>query len=518
MEGTSSIKASDIDFDQFRLRRFVEKLIDLGEVEIHEEPVSLLDVSRIIEASPKASLFRKVGPEQVELVGAVSGSRSRLAAALGVDSRDIAREYAARMEQPQPVVEVASSDAPVHQRVLKGNDVDLTRLPFHLQHEFDGGAYLTSGIDYLLDPATGKPNSGCRRLMLRSRDTMQANLTQPSDLRNIYVGCVERGEKLPCSYVVGSHPLDFLAAGLRLPVDEFGLVASLRGAPVPMVKGITNNVPVPADAELVIEGYFDEQGYREIEGPYGEFNGYYGAPHIDPVFHATAITMREDALHQTMLHAGRMLSWTDSGNLGAINTETAVWRTLRGAHIEPTAVRSMPSANGRQHIRVAIPRSATGQARRVMSALFAIPYIKHVFVVDDDIDVFSDEAVEWAMATRFRADRDMFVESGFPAFYMEPEISDDGTMTKAGFDLTLPYGKADTVDNWIAVAPVLEPKARFQTVRQALDSGPMFFSQLVESLGSDDGREISVELHALREEGVLTRLDNGEWALQTTDS
>ena len=86
MEGTSSIKASDIDFDQFRLRRFVEKLIDLGEVEIHEEPVSLLDVSRIIEASPKASLFRKVGPEQVELVGAVSGSRSRLAAALGVDS------------------------------------------------------------------------------------------------------------------------------------------------------------------------------------------------------------------------------------------------------------------------------------------------------------------------------------------------------------------------------------------------------------------------------------------------
>ena len=70
---------------------------------------------------------------------------------------------------------------------------------------------------------------------------------------------------------------------------------------------------------------------------------------------------------------------------------------------------------------------------------------------------------------------------------------------------------------WIAVAPVIEPKARFQTVRQALESGPMFFSQLVESLGSDDGREISVELHALREEGVLTRLDNGEWALQTID-
>ncbi len=515
MEGT--VRASDIDFDRFRLRRFVERLIAIGEVDVHEDPVALVDVSRIIEASPRASLFRKAGPEQVELVGAVSGSRTRLAAALGVDARDIAREYAARMDRTQPVVDIPSQDAPVHQRILTGDAVDLTRLPFHLQHRFDGGAYLTSGIDYVIDPATGKPNTGCRRLMLRSRTTMQANLTQPSDMRTIYLGCVERGERLPCSYVVGSHPIDFLAAGLRLPVDEFGLVASLRGQPVPMVKGVTNGVPVPADAELVIEGYFDELGYREIEGPYGEFNGYYGAPHIDPVFHATAITMREDVLHQTMLHAGRMLGRTDSGNLGAINSETAVWKALRGAHIEPVAVRSMPSANGRQHIRVAIPRMGTGHARRVMSALFPIPWVKHVFVVDEDIDVFNDEAVEWAMATRFRADRDMFVESGFPAFYMEPEISDDGTMTKAGFDLTLPYGKADTVGNWIAEAPEIAPKPRFQTVRQALESGPMFFADLIEALGSDDGREISLDLHALREEGVLDRLENGEWVLKGED-
>jgi UbiD family decarboxylase len=317
--------------------------------------------------------------------------------------------------------------------------------------------------------------------------------------------------------VIGSHPLDFLAAGLRLPVNEFGLVASLRGEPIPMVKGVTNDVPVPADAEVVIEGYFDELGYREVEGPYGEFNGFYGAPHIDPVFHATAITMRHDALHQTMLHSGRLLSRTDSGNLGAINSEVAVWRALRAIHLEPAAVRSMPTANGRQHIRVAIARTGPGHARRAISALFAIPYVKHVFVVDDDIDVFSDEQVEWAMSTRFRPDRDMVVERGFPAFYMEPLPDPDGTMVKAGFDLTEPYGRADTVDNWIAVAPELKPAPRFQTVRQALESGPLFFSQLMEAMGSDDGRELAMELHALREEGVLDRLGNGEWTLKTKD-
>jgi 3-polyprenyl-4-hydroxybenzoate decarboxylase len=175
----------------------------------------------------------------------------------------------------------------------------------------------------------------------------------------------------------------------------------------------------------------------------------------------------------------------------------------------------MPSANGRQHIRVALPRAGgRGQARRAISALFAIPYVKHVFVVDDDIDVFSDEQVEWAMATRFRADRDLMVQDGFPPFYMEPMVAEDGTMTKAGFDLTEPWGKADTVGNWIAVAPRLKPAPRYQTVRQALEAGPMFFYQLMEALGSDDGREISLELHALREEGVLDRLDNGEWTLK----
>jgi hypothetical protein len=93
-------------------------------------------------------------------------------------------------------------------------------------------------------------------------------------------------------------------------------------------------------------------------------------------------------------------------------------------------------------------------------------------------------------------------------------VAEDGTMTKAGFDLTEPWDKADTVGNWIAVAPRLRPTPRYQNVRQALEAGPMFFSQLMEALGSDDGREIALELHELREEGALDRLENGEWTLK----
>ena len=109
-----------------------------------------------------------------------------------------------------------------------------------------------------------------------------------------------RGEKLPVTFTVGAHPLDFFAATTRQPGDELALVASFRGEPAPVVKSLTNDILVPADAEMTLEGYLDERGYVEPEGPFGEYMGYYGAIHMDPVFHCTAITMRRDVLHHTL--------------------------------------------------------------------------------------------------------------------------------------------------------------------------------------------------------------------------
>ncbi|MBF8254824.1 MAG: hypothetical protein HW373_1519, partial [Deltaproteobacteria bacterium] len=223
----------DIDMNQFRLRTFVDKLIDMGEVEIHDEPVPLSEISRICEATPKAVLFRKAGPEQVELVSSVAGGRRRLAGAW--------KEYLKRLESPQPVVKVTSGEAPVHEIVIQGDDVDLSKLPFHPQHELDGGTYLASGIDYTIDPETGVTNVGCRRLSLRNRRELGINVTAPSDLKRIYSNAAARGQRLPISLAVGSHPLDFMAATMRIPTDEVTLVATLRGARLPLVKCVTND-------------------------------------------------------------------------------------------------------------------------------------------------------------------------------------------------------------------------------------------------------------------------------------
>ena len=143
--------------------------------------------------------------------------------------------------------------------------------------------------------------------MLRGPRNAGIDLIAPSDLRAIYMEAVARKEPLPVAYVVGAHPADYMAAMFAIPgVDEFDVIGAVRGAPVPMVKCVTNDIRVPADAEYVLEGYLDPRGHTEPEGPYGEYVGYYGVVKRNPLFRLTAITHRKDALFQTATIGGRL--------------------------------------------------------------------------------------------------------------------------------------------------------------------------------------------------------------------
>ena len=215
------------------------------------------------------------------------------------------------------------------------------------------------------------------------------------------------------SFVVGAHPIDHVAGVMRLPIDELGIVASLRDAPLAVVKCVTNDIRVPADAEYVLEGYLDERGHVEPEGPYGEFLGYYGAVKRNPVFHLTAITRRNDALFQTSTIGGRTMGRTDTAQLSALRTEVMIWRALEGAVREPVNVYATTSSGGAFNVRVALRQRVPGEARNAITAcLGALANCKNVFVVDPDVDIFSDEQMDWAMATRFQPDRDLVVMSG----------------------------------------------------------------------------------------------------------
>src|SRR5262249_10406696 len=424
--GTGSIRSAGIarglDLEKHRLRRFVERLIDMGEVDVHDDPVPLTALSEMIEASEQAQLFRRAGPERVEIVAKTAGSRKRLAAAFDTTEKQEGQTYFERLSIPQEIIEIPSADAPVHQVVMEGTDVDLTRLPFHPQHAFDGSSYISSAIDYTVDPISGRRNVGCRRLSLRNRYEAGTNVTAPSDLKRVYTACVARRERLPVTFTVGVHPVDFFAATTRREGDELAMVASLRGEPTAVVKSVTNDILVPADAEMTLEGYFDERGYVEPEGPYGEYMGYYGAIHMNPVFRCTAITMRHDVLHHTVLHGSAfVLEQTDAGVIFAVQVEAAAMNVLRQAVREPLAVYLLPVSGGMNTLRVSIREHSEGEARKAITALFeAIRPLKHIYVFDDDIDIHDHHQVEWALGTRFQADRDLVIKTGMMGMTMDP--------------------------------------------------------------------------------------------------
>ena len=509
---------TEFDFDKFRLRTFVDRLIEMGEVEIHDEPVPLTGLSTIIEGTQKAVLFKNAGPEKIELISKVMGSRERIAAAFDTTYDKVYDEYFRRLANPLEVVEVPSDEAPVHEIKITGADVDLTRLPFHPQHELDGSCYISSGIDYVIDPATGRSNVGSRRLSLRNRTQTGTNITAPSDLKRIYEGCVARGEKLPVTFTIGCHPLDFFAATTRQPGDEVNFVATYRGEAAPVVKSLTNDILVPADAEIILEGYFDERGYVEPEGPFGEYMGYYGAIHMDPVFTCTAITMRRDALHQTLQHGTAfVLDQCDAACMSAMRFEAEAMQILKSVVREPLAAHMCETSGGSGSLRVSINQRMHGEARMAIAALFGkIRPLKHIWVFDEDIDITDQKQVDWAFGTRFQADQDMVMLTGIMGMTMDPSLQGRRTGAKAGFDCTRPFGRDGEVPLIRCAAKVFDSTARFQTVKQALETEPMFYAHLVEAIGSEDGRDVAVALDELRQEGHLGRDRDGRYHLHDT--
>jgi 3-polyprenyl-4-hydroxybenzoate decarboxylase len=169
------------------------------------------------------------------------------------------------------------------------------------------------------------------------------------------------------------------------------------------------------------------------------------------------------------------------------------------------------------NVRVSVRQRVPGEARNAIAAVFgSMAEAKQVFVFDDDIDVFSDEQCDWALATRYQGDRDTIQASGFRVVPLDPSLSGARTGAKIGFDCTIPFGKRHSLEWGIPAAPVL-PKANGQgkqSVADRLAAGPASFLELMVAAGSRDGRELVRELDALYLADKLTRHDSGRYMLK----
>ena len=382
-------------------------------------------------------LFEKVAGHDIPIVCNVVASRRALAFSLGVGERGLAAEYARRIKDyVKPVI---VPDPPFRHRTVTGAAVDLTRLPIPRYFPGDAGRYLTAGMLVARDPDTGVETEGYHRFQVKGRDRMGVSLHSRRRMFEYQRRAEAKGKPLPCAIVLGLHPLVSMGSLAYPPADvgKFEVVGGLLGEPLQVSPCATIDLSVPASAEIVVEGEI-LPGVREPEGPFGEFTGYVSRRSTEHVFVAKAIAMRERPWFQS-IGSGR--AGDHITTLGLIreaeiaNALTRVIPNVRGVHVPLSGTSSFTAY-------VSITQSRPGEAKHVIPIVLGVDhYLKLVIVVDDDIDVFDESEVLWAVATRMQADRDLVVIPGSLGAMLDPSADDRGVTAKLGIDATRPFGE-----------------------------------------------------------------------------
>ncbi len=366
----------------------------------------------------------------IPVIANLLAERSWVAEALGVGQDEVLDRFAMAVDAPLPWEEV--TDAPVQQSVIREPDL-LRDLPIPLHNEHDSGPYISAGLVIARNPVAGVQNVSINRLQISSKDRMGV-LILPRHLYNFFQTAEAAGHPLEVAVAIGVDPATLLASQAVVPIDfdELEIAGALHGAPLRVAKCVTNDVRVPADAEVVIEGRI-LPGVREMEGPFAEFPQYYGPAGRREVIQVDAITTRAQPMFHTIVSAGM-----EHLLLGAIPRETTIVALLRRSFPNVLDVHLSQGGVCRYHLHVKIRKRQEGEPRNVIAAAFgAHADIKQVIVVDEDVDVHDPTAVEWAVATRFQAGRDLVILPGALGSKLDPS-AEDGVSDKMGLDATMP--------------------------------------------------------------------------------
>lgn len=375
---------------------------------------------------------------EMPLVTFLMASRLRLARALEAEVPEAGLACYRRVQQRKAPVVVSRQDAPVKQVVETGASVDLRRFPAPRHHATDPGRYITEGLFLTFNRTTRRDNSAMQRGWIADRDEVRVWLGPSTHNAHNLRQYEEAGEDMPAAFWVGHHPLALLGAETHVGPDEshYETAGGALGAPLRLVSSETlgDDFLVPADAEVVIEGYMP-RGQRKPEAPFGEYTRYVGPQRWGPVLKVTAVTRRRDAYWDDVMvgHTHWISSLTKEGE--AFNVIRRAVPGVRAVHVPM-------SGAGVMHIYVQIRKTVEGQGKTAaIAAILSNFAMKHAFVFDEDVDIFDEKEVLLAVATRFQADRGLVLLPGVTGSPLDPSSPDGSTACKVGFDCTKPLGK-----------------------------------------------------------------------------
>ena len=402
----------------------------------------LSSVQKKLEAEDKLPIvvFEKIQGHEMPIVTNLFASKRHLALALDTSPEEVVTRFAEA--QKNRIKPKAVDSGPVKDIVLKGDQADLRTLPIVTHCEKDAGPYLSSGMTIVRDPISGSLNAGIYRNLYLSPKTLTVNLAPLCHAAQVVAQAETRKQHVEAAIVIGHHPAMGMASQQRGQLGEFELetMGGLLGEPVEVVPCETVDVPVPADAEIVIEGRIRTDSWED-DGPFGDYWLYYAPPKKARVFEVTAITRRRDAMFHDIFNVG-----PEHLVLFSLGMEGVVLSQLQQLIPQVTAI-NVPVSGSGNLVYVQIRKDMDGLGVNAALAALGAYRFKCAIVVDEDVDIYDDRRVLWAVMTRTQADRSFFFvpgsyisrvdPTGYPA-WQSGEKGGRLLSTRLGIDATRP--------------------------------------------------------------------------------
>ena len=407
------------------LEKHIENLAKAGKLKtVHKAISKNLEIAGVLKSlEPEPVLFENVKEVGFRVAGNLFCTKGQIADYFGIETRKLipTLAYAIEKRSPPEVTEKAACQEVV------ADGVDLDKYPILLHNEVDGGPYISSGVVVSKDPEYGQ-NLDFHRAMQISKDKMVTRVVRGRDFHKF----LERNGEIDVAYCIGNTAEVLVAAAtsVKTGVDELEIANALQ--PIKVTKAKSVDLMIPADSEFVFEGRVVLEEKHD-EGPFIDLTETVDVIRQEPIFEVKKITHRKTAIWQGLL-PGR----SEHKVLMGMPREPTVFRSVKEKGVNVLDVNITPGGSSWLHIAVQIEKEHDDDGLKAIEGAFqGHKSAKHVWVYDDDIDIYNEEEREWAMATRFQGDVDLLIKDPEPGSSLDPSAEPGTKMTtKIGFDCT----------------------------------------------------------------------------------
>jgi len=418
------------------MKNFLKLIKDeYGIIKIEEEVSSEYEAARILREHPKKTvILENIAGYDIPIISGICNTREKIAKSLNCTVGEISQKVIQASENPQKVT--TCSD--ISNYKYNSEEANLNKIPILTHYKRDGGAYITAGVIFAKDLETGIQNASIHRMLVLGKDKLTVRIV-PRHLYTYFQKCEKANQDLEIAIAIGMDPAILLASttSVSIDYDEMDVANAFKDGKLNLIELKKSGLKVP-QADIILEGKL-LANERAKEGPFVDLTDTYDVVRDEPVIKLNKMHLKDNAMYHSILPAG-----FEHKLLQGLPQEPRIFNAVKNT--VPTVKNVVLTEGGCcwLHAAIAIEKQTQGDGKNViMAALAAHPSLKHAVVVDEDIDIFNPQDLEYAIATRVKGDDDIIIVPKARGSSLDPTALADGTTTKVGVDATKQLGEKE---------------------------------------------------------------------------